>query len=59
MCLLELFVAHKCHPCHDNTIDDIYNELDTLSLPKHNVSFSRFVNFISHDFDFFYLGLVS
>jgi len=59
MCLLELFVAHKYHPCHDNTMDDIYNEQDSLSLPTHNVSFGRFVDFISHDFEFFNLGLVS
>jgi hypothetical protein len=55
MCLLELFFAHKCYPCHDNTMDDIYNEYDTLSLQKPNVSFGRFMDFNSHDFDFFFI----
>ena len=33
-------------------MDDIYNEYDTLSLQKPNVSFGRFMDFSSHDFDF-------
>ena len=57
MCLLELCVANKCYPCHDKTMDDIYNEQDTLSLQKHDVSLCRIVDFSSHDF--FYLGFVS
>ena len=59
MFLLELFFAQKCYPCHDNTMDDIYSEQNTLSLQKHNVSFGRFVDFSVHDSDLFYSGLVS
>jgi hypothetical protein len=53
--VFQLCVVHQCYPGHDYSMDDIDNEQDTLSLPKHNVSFGRFLDFISQDFDLTYL----